>query len=396
MRQDPREYGIFTGFNIKYPEYTVVTPQLGLPFNVRGLNVDEVSQIRTSSTTPAKATDLINRVLWSSITNPPKQVPDFDTFMRYTTLKDREALMFGLYIMTFGEDREFRVICNDCGKERELKVKMTDMFKINPYPASDGMVNTYNMEVAAGVEQDEMMEDIKAAKGKKKVLQRPPEGEEVEEPSQEKKMEDIRKNMEVDQFDDPEEDGIGLGAPAKNIKHPESTKEQIKPEPIKPVHDPRMTTPIDIPSKKENTPELNKDVLNIINREMSVELPISKIVAILRQPTILDEHQILNDVPFLQKKHTEIINETMIIKRFEQPDPNQRVSSFRIENREDILKGYRSLPNLDKKEIYDRFKENFADYGIELKTNWDCLDCGAENEMEINIVTQFFRMVSFS
>ena len=127
-----------------------------------------------------------------------------------------------------------------------------------------------------------------------------------------------------------------------------------------------------------------------------VKLPISGIIAILRQPTINDEFQILNDVPFLQKKQTEIINETMIIKRFEEHDPDQKRPAYKIENREDILKGYRSLPNLDKKEIYDRFKEYFADYGIEIKTNWDCLDCGAENDMEINIVSQFFRMVSVS
>jgi len=101
-------------------------------------------------------------------------------------------------------------------------------------------------------------------------------------------------------------------------------------------------------------------------------------------------------VPFLQRKQNDLINETLIIKRFEVYVENDTLPRQVITNREDILSGYQSLPNLDKKSIYDSFKENFADYGINLSTAWDCLNCGQENTMDVEIVTQFFRMVALS
>jgi len=393
IKQDPRDHGIFTGFKFKYPEYTVVTPQAGLSYNVRGLNVDEVSQIRTSATTPAKATDMINRVLWDAVTSPPKEIRNFDDFMRYTTLKDREALMFGLYVMTFGDEREFKVSCDECGTERQLKVKLTNIFRINPYPASDGMLNTYNVETASGVQVDEEMEQIKVIKtpAKKKVLQRPVENIPLEE-----RMEDIRNkslNPPPDDFDNPEDDGIGIGAPPPP-KQPQGRQTAEEPQRMVENIDPRMSTPItDRERPSSEPPNLSQDILNILNMEIPVELPVSKIIAVIHQPKIFDEYEILNNVPFLQKKLTDIINETLIIKRFEEVDPSRQRPNFRVMAREDIIRGYKSLPNIDKKEIYKTFKENFADYGMELKTNWDCMNCGAENEMDVNIVTQFFRMV---
>jgi len=403
MSQDPREYGIFTGFKFKYPEYTVVTPQCGLSYNIRGLNVDEVSQIRTSATTPAKATDMINRVLWDAVTSLPKEIKNFDEFMRYTTLKDREALMFGLYVMTFGDEREFKVSCDECSTDRQLKVKLTNIFSINPYPASNGMMNTYNLETASGVVPDEEMENIKQIKNAsktKKVLQRPQDESPLEE-----KMENIRNkalNPSADDFDNPEDDGIGVGAPvqtnplkSRQLEEDARMSNLMEEPPERLGRDPRLSTPIeDFKNRKSSgISEISQDMLNILNMEVPVELPVSKIIAVIHQPKIYDEYEILNNVPFLQKKQTDIINETLIIKRFEEVDPTQSRPNFKVMNREDIIRGYKTLPNIDKKEIYKAFKDNFADYGIELKANWDCLNCGAENQMEINIVTQFFRMV---
>lgn len=363
LRQPPPEaLGIFTGLTISYPEYSVVTPQTGYNFSVRCLNVSEVSRLKTSATTPAKVSDLINRTLWDAIVSRPVHISDYDTFLKATTLRDREALIYGLYVTTFGDSREFSVSCDECGTTRTLKVNMSDMFSITPYPGSDAMKNTYKMDMATGVidEPDPYMED--------QILQ------------------DKIKNASGDEAADA---GIGLGGPPKSAAPPKKK--------VQPKTDPRMTTPIGDESNIVRVGN-NKgaDFGGILALEIPVELPVAKVVCVIHQPALLDEFELLNNVPFLQRKQSDLINETLIIKRFEVYNPNDSKPKLVISDREDILRAYQSLPNPDKKVIYDKFREVFSEYGISLKTNWDCLNCGAENSMELEIVAQFFRMVAIS
>jgi hypothetical protein len=43
--------------------------------------------------------------------------------------------------------------------------------------------------------------------------------------------------------------------------------------------------------------------------------------------------------------------------------------------------------------MFDEYSENFGKYGIELKQDFNCKECGATNSLEIDIFNQFFRLV---
>lgn len=403
MNQPPPEsLGIFTGFTLKYPEFTVVTPQMGNSYSVRCLNVSEVSRLKTSATTPSKATDLINRTLWEAIVARPPEITDYDTFLRMTTLRDREALIYGLYISTFGDEREFRVSCDSCNTERTLKVKLSNMFSITPYPGSAGMRNSYALDKASGdvTEPDPSMEEA--------IMEARAREAEARRLAQEQAMAAIAPQtkpvIDLSAEDDPSASGIGVGAPIKPV-----VKKKLEPiqRPM-PPRTPEMSTPISDsvsggrPGSMVRVNQSGASMGTILSVDIPVTLPTSSsvdgqsIVCVIHQPTLLDEYEILNNVPFMQRKQSDLINETLIIKRFEVYKDNDSRARQTIGDREDILRGYQSLPNPDKKAIYDAFRDNFADFGISLNTNWDCLNCGEENSMELEIVAQFFRMVAIS
>lgn len=338
---DPEAMGIFRGFDIKYPEYVVVLPQSGQTFSVRGLTVAEVARLKTSSTTPAKSTELINKTLWESIVDKPKSYNTYADFMKGITLKDREALIYGCYVTTFGDDREFNVTCASCGAERALKTKMSDMFQINGYEGSASMVKTYQIERASEeYDPDPVMENqVQKHRG--------------------------RKSKAAAEAESTDANGEDAAPVEENVSEEKEVKKAAS-------------------------------VSDILVAEIPVRLPVSGVIAFIHQPKLKDEHDILNEISFARKKEVELVNETLIIKRFEIMEPNSNQVRMVIREREDILQGYQSLPNIDRNKISEQYIKAFANYGIELKTKWDCFECEAENSLELDIVRQFFRMVATS
>ena len=377
---NPEMMGVFTGLRIKYPEFTVVTPQMGLTFTVRCLNVSEVSTLKSSSTTPAKTAELIDRVLFESIISRPDIIKNYDDFIKYTTLKDREALLYGLYINTFGDDREFKDSCDGCGAEKNLKLKVSTMFSSNPYPNSAAMIAAYKIDrIVDNVEVDDEMESISQNAVVQAVARvQPP----------------VQQRPTVDAFaaDNPEDIGIGLGKPSAKKKAP--VREAILEEEPAPKPDPRMSTPIEMPVPvNTNTSKIGSD---IISKEVSLKLPVSGVTCILRQPSIADELDLYGDMPYAKKEQIDLVGETLIIKRFEVYSDESTRPIQTISNRDDILRGYQVLPILDKSAIYDVYKNEFSQYGISLNANWVCTNCGTDNVMELDISRQFFRMVAIS
>lgn len=348
MQPDPESMGIFTGFKIDYPVYTVVLPQTGVTFNVRGLTVAEVSKLKTSMTTPAKSTDLINNLLWKCLEDKPKGYDTFEGFMKGITLKDREALIYAMYVTTFGDEREFNTACNNCGAERVLRLKLSDMFSITPYEGTTAMLKTYQVERdSQGLIPDPVMEEVVMTK----------KMEEATEKENEEENED-----ENDASD--EEDNSKSTKAAKRGK-----------------------------GKKRDA---NTSELNILSAEIKVHLPVSNVNAIVHQPKLIDEYKIMNEISFAKKKEIELVNETLIIKRFEVLDPKTKDVKMYVKEREDILRGYQSLPNIDRKRISEEYLNTFAQYGVELKSAWNCLECDNENTLDLDIVRLFFRMVTAS
>ena len=106
---------MFKGFNLKYPEYEVITPQTKLSFTIRSLNVQEEERLKGSLLTPQKITEHLNKCLYESLISKPEVVKDFKTFLENVTLKDRDALLYGLYHITYEEIRNYDIKCSFIG-----------------------------------------------------------------------------------------------------------------------------------------------------------------------------------------------------------------------------------------------------------------------------------------
>jgi len=257
---------MFKGFNIKYPEYEVITPQTGYSYNVRSLNVQEEENLKGSLLSATKINEHLNKCIFDAITKKPDKIDKYNTFLKRTTLKDRDALLYGLYHITYEDIRNYDVTCSTCNKDYPITVKASSTFNMNPYPDGD----------------------------------------------------------------------------------------------------------------------------NVLTKEHQFELPISKGVFVsIKQPTLFDEMTTLKSVGL--GANTDIITETLIISKF-QHNPSEG-DTIIYSDREDIVDAYKSLPARDKRFIYDQYREEFGQYGILLKMRSRCVHCAAEEEIDIDLVANFFRMV---
>ena len=258
----------FTGFDLKYPEYEITTPHTNLTFNVRSLNVSEEEKMKGSLISPNKITEHLNKCIYETIVKKPAAIKDFEGFLRACTLKDRDALLYGLYHITYEEVRNYDITCSTCGKQYPVTIQASDTFNFNMFPEKD-----------------------------------------------------------------------------------------------------------------------------ILKKQIKKALPVSKgVTVVLTQPSLFDEMLAIKNLSSRPGSTIELITETLIINRFEQEladNKEPKVYSERI----DILDAYRSLPARDKRVIHETYKEEFGKYGVELKMKTFCPHCSAEEDVDIDLVSQFFRMV---
>jgi len=343
----------------EYPHFTVICPQTGNSFDVRTLNVQEVNQLKGSMMVQTKTPSLINKIIWNAIENNPDEIKDLETFKKMITLRDRESILYGIYCSTFGDEEEFKVTCRNCEHEEPIKVSMEKLFSMNAYPGSESLKNSY--KIAKVSEDTEYDPEIEIAIRNTT----PPNG---------MPKEIAKFDYDIDTPDD--DDGIIVGD--KNIKYVDDEPD-IKPQII---------------NKQEEVHISRYE--SILDKRVDVILPVSKVHAILKQPTLLDEEKALSSIVFAKKNQTDMINEIMVIERFEQYNVGDKIPSVIITEREDILYEYVNLPPRDKTEIFKKFHDEFGQYGIDLKTRYICSQCGESNELEVDIVVQFFRMVARS
>jgi len=258
---------MFQGFNIKYPEYEVITPQTKRSYHVRSLSVQEEEKLKSSLLTPSKINEHLNKCLFDSITVKPEDIVDYDTWLKQTTLKDRDALLYGLYHITYDEIRNYDVLCGNCSKEYPVTVKASSTFNYEEYPGKD-----------------------------------------------------------------------------------------------------------------------------VLNSRIPVKLPISKgVVVFLKQPSLFDEVAAIRTLALSTKSNLDIITETLVIDRFE--DLTEPANPVVYSEREDVRDAYLSLPAGDKREIYKNYREEFGKYGVTLLMKSNCAHCGFEEEVHLDLVSSFFRMV---
>jgi len=162
---------MFKGFNIKYPEYEVILPQTHMSFNVRSLNVQEEERLKGSLVTPIRITEHLNKCIYDSITKKPESIKDFNTFLQTVTIKDREALLYGLFHITYEEVRNYNVICGKCEREYPVTVQISNIFTFQKYPGNDVLKKRVKTKlpisqgVSAVIRQPTLIDELNAIKG---------------------------------------------------------------------------------------------------------------------------------------------------------------------------------------------------------------------------------------
>ncbi len=160
----------FKGFNIAYPEYEVITPQGNQSYTLRSLNVAEEEKLKGSLITPSKIADHLNTCLFEAIVTKPDNIKSFDDFLRNVTLKDRDALLFGLYHITYEEIRNYEISCSECDKEYEVTVKASETFSFSGYTGKNILTDHASVKlpvskgVIAVIKQPTLFDEITAAK----------------------------------------------------------------------------------------------------------------------------------------------------------------------------------------------------------------------------------------
>ena len=160
----------FKGFNLEYPEYEVITPQTKHSFTVRSLNVQEEEKLKGSLVTPTKIADHLNSCIFDSVVKKPEGIDSLDSFVRSLTLKDRDALLYGLFHITYEEIRNYQVKCTACGNEYPITVQASSTFNFQAYPGKNILTDRIDVPlpvskgVTAVVKQPTLFDEISALK----------------------------------------------------------------------------------------------------------------------------------------------------------------------------------------------------------------------------------------
>ena len=140
---------MFKGFDVKFPEYEVITPQTKMSFTVRSLTVKEEERLKGSLMTPTKIHEHLNKCIFDSLVAKPEQVTDYDSFLKSVTLKDRDALLYGLYHISYEEIRNYDVTCSSCSREYPVTVQASATFNYMPYPHDKILEKRFPVELPA-------------------------------------------------------------------------------------------------------------------------------------------------------------------------------------------------------------------------------------------------------
>lgn len=139
---------------------------------------------------------------------------------------------------------------------------------------------------------------------------------------------------------------------------------------------------------------------NLLEKEVTVTLPVSGYKAVLRMPTLWDERQ-ANMVRNVDKDIVEKMSSYIIVKKLIVPgttiDPatKEKVESeYVIDKTVEIYSTINTLPFSDNKKMFQTWKDNFGKYDVEVEVNNTCPDCGNEFKNPLSLYDEFFRLCS--
>jgi hypothetical protein len=116
----------------------------------------------------------------------------------------------------------------------------------------------------------------------------------------------------------------------------------------------------------------------------------SSVVVNIKQPTLKEEAEGMKQAGS-NTKLFDVLTETLIIENI--IENSEDGDSIVYSSREDVIDAYRALPPNDKSAIFKEYGDKLGVYGIELKMKSTCVHCGVEEDIDLDLVDNFFRMV---
>lgn len=126
--------GFFTGFDVKYPEYELLTPQTLQEFTIRSMSVAEEEILKGSLVTPKRIPCHINDVIWKCLVKTPEAINTKEDFLNKITIRDRDALLYALYHITYKDVHEYEVQCRNCEATSTVNLELSKIFQMKAYP----------------------------------------------------------------------------------------------------------------------------------------------------------------------------------------------------------------------------------------------------------------------
>lgn len=134
MKQAPK----FDSF--EFPVFEVITPHTNYHLKVRSLTVAQEEMLKTSAVSTLNMISLINQVVFECIQEKPEAIATLDTFERGLTVTDRETILYGMLIASYGENQKFTIQCPSCGNIYDVDGSLTDNAEIKLYEGKEELL----------------------------------------------------------------------------------------------------------------------------------------------------------------------------------------------------------------------------------------------------------------
>ena len=126
--------------DFQFPTYEVITPHSKLHLTVRSLTVAQEERLRESALTAAKATALLNQTVYECITEKEPPLDTIYNFERNVSIIDREALLYGILVASYGEEQDFTINCSACDFQYTVKENITENVDIRLYEGRESLI----------------------------------------------------------------------------------------------------------------------------------------------------------------------------------------------------------------------------------------------------------------
>ena len=248
MANGTNNVDFFATLNVKFPEYEVLTPQRRQTFSLRSMTVSEEEVLKGSILTPLTVSEHLAEVLWQCIIKKPDDIQTYEDFLKKVTLRDRDCLVYGLFIATYKNTQGFSITCPKCNRKNKVKIDMEAGFNFQTWDKDIDCINfkhTIDLEILSGV---------------KCVIKAPVIGEEIDVTKKSAQMSEkdasiMTDLLMIDHFEFPLPESEKKAEPQKKEEVPVEVKESKDTEKSE---DSKTTESPDISNIQEETKDVSK------------------------------------------------------------------------------------------------------------------------------------------